>query len=376
MVKNISPFKFGQVVDSKSFTNRNKEILLLKDNLFSGNHLIIISPRRYGKSSLVQQFMIKNKKNTGVIHCMIDLFSIHSEDEFYAAFASELIKATSNHIEEWIQNAKSFFKQLVPRISVGVDPVNDFTISFDVKEIAKHKTDVLNLAEEIASRKKKRIIVYLDEFQNVGTFKKSLDFQKELRSAFQRQKNVSYCLYGSKRHMMREIFDRTEAPFYRFGYLYILDRIDVENWIQFILKNFKATNKSIKKEMAEKIAGLMKNHPHYVQQLAHFVWTYTKNEVMPEAIDQSVEFMIHANSPFFIKTVEELSVTQINLLKAIMNQEKQLSANNTMREYNLGTPRNVHKNKATLENKDIIDIAPGEIRFIDPLFEMWFKCNF
>jgi hypothetical protein len=373
MVQNISPFKFGQIVDSFFFTNRKDEIELVRNNLLSGNHLIIISPRRYGKSSLIKQFVTSNSDNPDVIHCLIDLFSIHSEEEFYETLAKELIVSSSSKFEEWIQNAKTFFKNLVPRISVGVDPLNDFSISFDIKEVIKHKKEVLNLAETIALKKKKRIIVYLDEFQNIASFQNSLQFQKTLRSEWQKHSNVSYCMYGSKRHMMREIFDKSEKPFYRFGSLLLLDRIKTDHWVEFIVTKFEESGKSISIELATSIAETMKNHPHYVQQLAHFVWSFSGKTVARDVIDHSIEFMINSNSPLFVKIVEEISNTQINLLKAISDGEKYLSANNTMQNYKLGTPRNVSKNKTSLENKDIIEIGLNEIRFIDPLFEIWFK---
>ena len=372
MVQNISPFKFGQIVDSEAFTNRDNEISFLGNNLLSGNHVIIISPRRYGKSSLVKKFALNNKK-PDVIHCMIDLFSINSEEEFYETLARELIKSTSSKFEEWIENAKTFFKTLIPRISIGVDPLNDFTISFDQKEIVRHKSEILNLAETIAKKKQKRIIVYLDDFQNISSFNKSLQFQKALRAEWQKHKNVSYCIYGSKRHMMHEIFDKSEAPFYRFGSLLILDRIDTDHWISFIVSKFKESHKIISESLATEIAGLMKNHPHYVQQLAHFTWSFAGEDVAMDTINHAVKFMINSNSPLFIKTIEEISNTQLNLIKAITNGETQFSATSTMQKYNLGTPRNVFKNKKALENKDIIDIAANEIRFIDPLFEIWIK---
>jgi hypothetical protein len=229
------------------------------------------------------------------------------------------------------------------------------------------------LAETIAKNKQKRIIVYLDEFQNISSFNKSLQFQKALRSEWQKHKNVSYCMYGSKRHMMREIFDKSEAPFYRFGSLYILERIDIDHWTSFIVSKFKESHKIISENLAIEIAGMMKNHPHYVQQLAHFTWSFAGEEVAADTINHAVEFMINSNSPLFIKIIEEISNTQINLVKAISNGETQLSGASAMQKYNLGTPRNVFKNKKALEYKDIIDITANEIRFIDPLFEIWIK---
>ena len=375
MVQNISPFKFGQIVDSAFFTNRSEEIEMVGNHLLSGNHLIIISPRRYGKSSLIKQFITKNSDNQDVIHCLIDLFSVHSEEEFYETLAKKLIVSSSSKFEEWIQNAKSFFKQLVPRISVGIDPLNDFSVSFDIKEVVKHKREVLNLAETIAIQKNKRIIVYLDEFQNIASFQNSLQFQKTLRSEWQQNQNVSYCMFGSKRHMMSEIFNQSEKPFYRFGSLLFLDRVKTVHWVDYIVSKFDETGKSISIELATEIAESMKNHPHYVQQLAHFVWSFSGEVVTSEVIDHSIEFMINSNSPLFVKMIEEISNTQINLLKAISDGERYLSASKTMQNYNLGTPRNVAKNKSSLENKDIIEIGTNEIRFIDPLFEIWFKRN-
>lgn len=375
MVKNVSPFRFGQVVDSKEFTNRHQEISLFEANLFSGNHLIIMSPRRYGKSSLVKQFVLKNADNNNIIHCMVDLFSVRNEEEFYEILSSELIKSSSGKLDEWLKNAKTFFSQLVPRISIGIDPVNDFSISFDVKEIKKYKTEVLNLPEIIAKKKNKKVVVYLDEFQNIGSFNKGLEFQKLLRSVWQNHKNVSYCIYGSKRHMMREIFEKTDKPFYRFGSQYVLGRIETLHWEKFITEKFEQTNKSISQKLVLGIIAKMNNHPHYVQQMAHFVWSFSGKKVTPDVIDYSLEFMLNSNSAFFVKIIEELSKTQINLLKAISEGEEQLTSSRTMLNYNIGTPRNITKNRNILEGKDIIDTAGEKILFIDPLFEVWFKRN-
>lgn len=375
MVKNVSPFRFGQVVGSSFFTNRKKELKLLENNLLGGNHLIMLSPRRYGKTSLIRHFITTRDKETQTLHCLIDLFSTRSEAEFYELFASELIKETSGKLEEWMEIAKSLLRNIIPRISVGIDPMNDFSISFDLKEAKKHSLEILNLPEEIAKKKQKRIVIYIDEFQNIGTFADSLNFQKNLRSAWQQHQNVSYCFFGSKRHMMLELFNETNAPFYRFGSLLILDRINQQHWEDYIIMAFKRTSKSISRKLAAEIAVLMKNHPHYVQQLAHFTWTFSTKRTTSEAIQYALEFMENTNSPLFIKTIEDLSVTQINLLTAIASGEKQFTAQETMENYNLGTPRNVQKNRLVLEKKDIIDVAPSGIVFIDPLFEIWFKKN-
>lgn len=375
MVQNISPFRFGQIVDSVDFTNRHQEMKILEANLFSSNNIVIMSPRRYGKSSLIKQFLLRNADKQKAIHCVIDLFGVQSEEEFYETFARELIKASSGKLDEWLENAKNFFTQLIPRISVGTDPNTDFSISFDFKEIRKNRAEVLNLPAVIAERKNKQVIVYLDEFQNVGSFKDSLAFQKLLRSVWQKHKNVAYCMYGSKRHMMREIFEQTDKPFYRFGSQFTLERIATEHWLGFIGDKFAQTKKEIPEELIIQLIERMGNHPHYVQQMAHFVWSFSDKKVSQEVLDYALNFMLTSNSAFFVKIVEDLSQTQVNLLKAIANGEEKLTGKNVMQEYNVGTPRNITKNKKVMEGKDIIDTSSVSICFIDPLFEIWFKKN-
>src|SRR5688500_17965570 len=127
-----SPFIYGSTVSTHSFTNREAEMDKLKRNMLQGINTMIISPRRWGKSSLVEKVILdiqKKEKNAKVV--LIDLFSVSREEEFLEAFAREVIKASSSKWQEWVQYGKSFFKKLVPKLSVGVDPHSDFSLSFD-----------------------------------------------------------------------------------------------------------------------------------------------------------------------------------------------------------------------------------------------------
>ena len=154
-----------------------------------------------------------------------------------------------------------------------------------------------------------------------------------------------------------------------------MGRIETPHWEKFIIDKFKQTNKSISQKLVLEIINKMNNHPHYVQQMAHFVWSFSGKKITTDVIDYSLEFMLNSNSAFFVKITEELSKTQINLLKAISDGEVQLTSSRTMRNYNIGTPRNITKNRNILEGRDIIDTADKKILFIDPLFEIWFKRN-
>ncbi len=372
-----SPFIYGNTVSVGSFTNREADVEKLRNNLMNGINTMIISPRRWGKSSLVEKVIIDiNKKDKKCKTIIIDLFSTSSEQEFLELYAKEIIKASSSKWQEWITSGKEFFKKIIPKINLGVDPTTDFSVSFDWKELKKHSDEILNLAETIAMKKGIRFIICLDEFQNLSTFTQFESFEKKMRSIWQRQKHVTYCLYGSKRHMMNDIFNNPSKPFYRFGDIILLPKIKTAKWVSFITKSFANTNKTINPKDAELIPVYMKDHSWYVQQLAHYTWNLTQRKATILEIEKALNELIQANTPLYQKEIESISNTQLNLLKAVANGESKFTSTAMMQQYHLGTPRNVSKNKTILINNDLIHEVNGIYEFLDPAFELWFKKQF
>jgi ethanolamine utilization protein EutQ (cupin superfamily) len=372
-----SPFIYGTTVSVQSFTNREIESRKLKSNLLNGINTTIISPRRWGKSSLVEKVIADiNKKEKLTKTIIIDLFSVGSEEEFLEKFAREVIKASSSKWQEWMASGKEFFKKLTPKLSFGIDPISDFSLSFDLQELKKNNDEILNLPEIIAQKKGIKFIICLDEFQNLSSFKDYIVFEKKMRACWQRHKSVTYCLYGSKRHMMSDIFNNPSKPFYRFGDIMLLQKIETQKWVSFITKSFSNTNKVIDDETAEMIPFIMKNHSWYVQQLAHYTWNLTSKKATLNELNIALTELINANAPLYQKEVESISQTQINLLKAVTKGETQFTSTVTMQKYLLGTPRNVSKNKTILINSDVIHEINGKYEFVDPAFELWFNKQF
>ena len=373
MKQELSPFLFGRTVSNSGFTNREKDLEKLYKNLTQGINTMLISPRRWGKSSLVERLILDLKtKNPEIKIVSLDLFSVSSEEEFLEMFAKEVIKASSTIWQDWLQSRKDFFKQLTPILSVGIDPVNDFSLGFDWKQLKKHRAEILELPEKIANEKKCRFIICLDEFQNLATFHEFESLEKSMRAIWQRQKSVSFCLYGSKRHMMTDIFNNPSKPFYRFGDIMLLQKIKREKWTSFIIESFAKTKKEISPELAELIPSLMQDHSWYVQQLAHYTWQKTKKKATKTEIQLAFSELIEANTPFYMREVEGLSLTQLNFLKAVAQKEEKLSSVEMLHKYRLGTSASVVKNKAILLKADLIDESKGKLSFLDPAFEYWF----
>jgi uncharacterized protein len=369
-----TPFNFGRTVKSECFTNREQEIKKLASNFQNKVNTTIISPRRWGKSSLVEKVAAQVKSKTLKV-VTIDLFGMRTEEEFYNALANAVIKSTSTKTEEWIELGKKFLKSITPKFTVEMGDKQNISMELDLDMVKKYYRELLDLPEKIAKEKNIDIVICIDEFQNIATFNEHIAVQKRLRSVWQHHEHVTYCLYGSKQHMMMDLFNKQSNPFYRFGELMYLPKIAEAKWVSFITRQFSKTKKEITPELALRIAQAVKCHPYYVQQLAHLTWINTDKKVTEAGLKQSVQELLEQNALLYFKETEELNNTELNLLKAIVKNEKQLSSKETIQRYKLGTSANVIKAKSTLENKEIIDISQGNAEFIDPAYELWFLQN-
>ena len=367
------PFVYGKVAEVQEFTDREGECKHLAQNFFSLINTIVISPRRWGKSSLVKRVAEQTMSDYKDIRvCLLDVFKVRNESEFYVHFAQSVIKVTSNRWEEWVENAKVFLSRLLPKISFSPD--NQAEISFGVEwsELMKNPDEIIELAETIAKAKKIKIVVCIDEFQNIANFDDSLAFQRKLRAHWQHHQNVAYCLYGSKRHMLLDISSNPEMPFYKFGDIMFLEKIDTKTWGKFIKKRFKDTGKNIAKKEAEYLARQVENHSYYVQQLAQQAWLRTTTTCSVAIIDNSLQSIKHQLSLLFVGLTETLTATQLYFLRAIIDGITVFGQEN-LAKYRLGTSANVIRIKDALLSKEIIDITAKHIEIQDPIFKLWLK---
>jgi len=369
-----TPFVYGKLATGKYFTDRETEIAQLKQNFLLGTNTILISPRRWGKTSLVKKASDEITATNDLIKILqIDMFNIRTEEEFYKSLSEKLMKAVSSKMEELVENAQKFMKQWVPKITFSPDAQQEFSFGLNWEEIKKQPDEILNLAETIALEKNIKIVICIDEFQNISYFENPLAFQKKLRSHWQNHQHVSYCLYGSKRHMFMEVFTSPSMPFYKFGNLVFLEKIPTKYWIEFILQQFNSSGKIISGQHAEAIATLAKNHPYYVQQLAQLCWLRTENEITDVIVREALESLVLQLSLLFQNITESLGTSHLNYLKAVIEEVRMMSAKKTIENYNLGTSANVSRIKKALIDKEIIDDQGGRVELLDPIYAIWLR---
>jgi uncharacterized protein len=369
-----TPFVFGKIASDKNFTDRKTETERLVSNFVSSVNTILISPRRWGKSSLVAKAAdISSKKNKNIKFCFIDLNNVRTEEQFYQQLATKVLRVSATKTKILIENTRKFLGKFIPNIIISPGPGTEFKLGLDWREVKKEPDDILNLAEKIGTENNLKFVICIDEFQNISEFENPLDVQKKMRSHWQKHKNVSYCLYGSKRHMMMDVFTSPSMPFYKFGDIIFLIKISLNDWIPFIQKRFADTGKKIGHNEAGLVAELTDFHPYYVQQLAQQSWLRTETGCTRGIIEESFHDLVLQLSMLFQNLTDGLSRTQLSFLKALTDNIDHLSSQSTVHEYQLGTSANVVKIKKMLINKEIIDIHGNEISFLDPLYKFWLK---
>lgn len=370
------PFLFGVATSGENFTDRKAETARLLSNFQHGINTVLISPRRWGKTSLVRKVAgLAQSEKLKIVY--IDIFSCRSERDFYDAFASAVLKQTSTKIDEWIENIKLFLSRVSPKISLGPDPMTDFSITLEQNPKNDDVDEILNLPEKIAQKKGINIVVCIDEFQQIAEFKDPKTFQKKLRTFWQLQRSVSYCLFGSKKHLMNELFEKKSLPFYKFGDAVYLPKINTTDWIEYICGRFRATGKKISEELAIKICQAVDNHSSYVQQLAWLVWVQTREVATEQNFEDAYNDIINQNTPLFEKQTENLTTFQLNFLRAVVNGvHSEFTTQEVIQKYNLGSSANVTIVKRALLKKELIEIEKKQIFIPDPIMVEWLKREF
>ena len=262
-----NPFKFGSVVSEDFFTDRQKETEIAKEVLAGSNHLVLISPRRYGKTSLVKK--VTASLSRPVIYMDLQLTTDISD------FATQLLKNFLS-INRW-ESIKHFLAnfKIIPTLELNPQ-TNGMEVSFAPSASGKFTPleDVLNLIERTAKRGKKPIVI-LDEFQEIMNL--GINLPKQLRAVIQHHKNVNYVFLGSFESMMRTIFESKKSPFYHFGFLMTINKIPYKDFFNYLKKRFdKVSDKSeiISKEILE----FTDAHPYYTQQLAFYCYSFLEKE--------------------------------------------------------------------------------------------------
>ena len=368
-------FVYGMSVEGENFTDRVKESKRLKMDFENGVNVVLVSPRRIGKSSIVRKVM-KEITDPSIKTVYIDIYDCRNEYDFYNRFAAEVLKQTATKAENVIENIKKFLVRLTPKIAFSPEPTSEFSLSLGITPQNYEPEEILQLPEKIGRDQGVHLVVCIDEFQQIGEMPDSLSIQKRLRGVWQHQRNVSYCFFGSKKHLMTRLFQNRRLPFFQFGEMMFLDKIPTEDWVPFICARFERQGKHISEDLARRICETVEGNSSYVQQLAWNVLAETEKTTTEQDFLHGVEALLAQCSALFEEQLKGLTGYQLNFLRALCDGVTgDFGSKSVLETYNLGTKSNITRIKTALQGKELIDYDKNGVYLEDPVFKMWFKGN-
>ena len=351
-----NPFKFGTIVDEDYFTDRVQEVAYITQYVQSANHLVLISPRRFGKSSVVAKALKQCRRKS----ITVNLQQATSVTDLSAKILREFFKV---HPIERVRHLITHFR-IFPTIST-----NPVTGSIDVSfqpgiDGIVCLEDVLSLVEQ-AHSDKDRMIVVLDEFQEIRDLSPHLD--KQLRSIMQQQKHINYILLGSQESMMADIFENKQSPFYHFGEMMRLGKLPRPDFHRYLSERLQSCFPDSCEILSDEILDRTDCHPYYSQQLAASVWqTGVLKPDVQNPLECAIEHIITTHSLDYERLWMSLNRTNKWILQRL-SADKPINTG----EYKTST---IYSALKRLQQDGFV-IYSDRYEMEDPFFKEWIKVN-
>jgi hypothetical protein len=373
-----NPFTIGIIDDDHHFCNRIKEKDELKRYAMSGENVVMLSPRRLGKSSLVGRVQ-KNLANEGFLTIYVDFFSVISEQDVISRIASAFAKAIGKGFDNQttMEKVGQFFSKMI----VSMEPTPEgprfsFRFNPDVKP-DQHIEDMLADLQNYVTKHNLRSQVTFDEFQEITVLPESKRIEGSLRSQIQHHRDICYFFVGSRRRMLQDMFSNRNRPFYKSAFQFVLEVIPLEEFTGFIMERFQVSGKSCSKEIADYIYNQVRGYSYYVQKLSFIVWELTENQVVKPAVQDAYMKLIKMEEMGFTGIWGGLTLNQKKLLRAIAEDPTanpygmEFIAKHHLSVGGVQSAMNVLRDEDNIEQVEEDKVKT--YRVTDPVFGAWVK---
>jgi hypothetical protein len=378
MVPDANPFVYGEVVPPSAFVGREAELDRLTRDLLAGQKVFLISPRRYGKSSLVRRALTAAARG-GALTVDVTVSSYSSYVSFLEGYARALAS-----VESRVDRAGSWLRDMLASVrpEVRVEPSDEgrgrLAVSFPAartdRDVSHLASEVFALPARIAEARRRRIAVALDEFQAIGGFNGG-SVEHALRAAVQHQRQVGYVFSGSEPALMERMLGRSR-PFYKAGPVMRLDRIPADRFADFIESRFRATRVKPAPGLGAAIVELAGNLPYDVQRLAHELWDDARaagdRAAGLENLHDTLRRLLGEHDTLFESMWQRLTLGQRATLRAaVLEEGRELLSADVRARYRLRGASTVQASLAALVREDILARDGARYIVVDSLLREW-----
>ena len=370
-----NPFNYLQFAKGDQFYDRREILSDLRSRFLSGQtNVVLYGPRRYGKSSLVAELAEQLEKD-GFICISFDMVKMATLNLFAEAYATKIYHRLAS-IRSGVRQVADFFKSLRPKLSIGADGNASFSFDSTTSEMGPEElSELLDLPQRLSGGK--RILIVMDEFQEVEALLPNCGFERVMRSVIQNHRNVSYVFLGSRYHLLRRMFTDHGRPFYKSALTMLLDKPPVEESEAFVISRFESAGLAISQEAAHLLVAKIANIPYYIQQLGFEVFRFADEAGHGEATCADVEAAYARLSGFnkdqYEQAMLSFSKAQKKILIALARETTDEFDAKYRSRHDLGASSTVNSAKKKLLEDGYIEQSGGVCQISDPFFAEYLR---
>jgi uncharacterized protein len=373
-----NPFVYGEVVPASAFVDREQELDRLTRDLLAGQKVFLISPRRYGKSSLIRQALAAVARR-GSLTVDVTVSSFSSYVAFLEGYARALMAAETkwDRARAWLKEAIQSARTEI-RYAPGESPLGALTVSFPAvksdRDVSRLAQEVFALPGRLADARRRKVVVALDEFQAIGEFNGG-SVEHAMRAAVQHQRDVGYVFAGSEPSLMERMLG-PKRPFYKAGPVLRLAKIPADEFAAFIDARFARLGFRPEEGLGAAIVDLAGNLPYDVQRLAHETWDHVRARGRRKAslddLHAALKRLLLEQQTMFEAVWQRMTLGQRAVLRAVVVDDGlNLMAADTRTRHRLGGPSTVQAALLALAREDLIAREADRYVVVDSLLREW-----
>ena len=373
-----NPFVYGEVVPVAAFADRVVELDRLGTDLAAGQKVFLISPRRFGKSSLIRHALAAMARR-GALTIDVTVSSFSSYVAFLEGYARALVTAETkgNRARTWLREMIKSARAEV-QYTVDAGPLGALSVSFpgvrSERDISRLAQEVFALPARLAEARGRTVVVALDEFQAIAGFDGG-SVEHALRAAVQHQRNVGYVFAGSEPSLMERMLG-PRRPFYKAGPVIRLEKIPADEFASFVDGRFRHSGIKPEAGLGAAIVELAGNLPYDVQRLAHETWdevrTGGRRRATLDDLHQALRRLLAQQHTMFEAAWQRLTLAQRSVLRAVVLEDgRELLSAEVRARHRLGGASSVQYALGSLLREDLISREADRYVVVDSLLREW-----
>ncbi|MGH9311983.1 MAG: AAA family ATPase [Vicinamibacterales bacterium] len=369
-----NPFVYGEIAPVTAFVDREMELDRLGRDLLDGQKIFLISPRRYGKSSLIRH-ALRGCERAGALAVEVTVSSYSSYVGFLEGYARALVA-----VETRLDRARSWIRELLGgvkpevRYEIGGSLEISFPHARSARDVTRLATEIFELPARVARDRKRRLTVALDEFQAIAGFDGG-SVEHALRAAVQKQREVGYVFAGSEPALMERMLGRSR-PFYKAGPVMRLGKIPADRFAAFVESRFFRSGIKPEAGLGQAVVELAGNLPYDVQRLAHESWDDARaagrRRIGLDDLHETLKRLLGEQDTLFETLWQRLTLGQRGALRAaVVEDGRELLSADIRARHRLGGASTVQAALAALVREDVLVRDQNRYVVVDSLFREW-----